>query len=148
MSAFDFLVPLQFSDVRGAGSGGEVVGEAVVVAEGGGAELEDGFGTGGVVPEHFGAFDAVVHFFHQRLHPGGRHRQALGSVLGVLHARLVVGQVAQRGLHDDAGVGREGLLRRFTEAFLPGLQFRDDLSDFAAPATGHPDLVLVPRIRI
>ena len=66
MSAFDFRISPRFSDVSRAGSCGEVVYEAVIVAAGGGAEWEDGFGSVRGLrhflgPEHLGPFDAVVH---------------------------------------------------------------------------------------
>ena len=89
-----------------AGAVEDPVGEAVVVVEGGGSDLQDGFGAVGSVPEFFGAFDAVVDFLDERFNHRRRDRQTSLAILRIVHAGLVVREVRDGAGHDAAGIVR------------------------------------------
>src|SRR5260370_2759579 len=83
-------LPGRVTAQRAAGPVLDVPGQAVVVAEDRRAHLQYRFGSLGPVPELLRSLHPVIHFFDQRLHPARRHRQALLSILPLLHARLIV----------------------------------------------------------
>ena len=150
MSAFDFVACLfggcGSSGEGVAGAGLEVVDQAVVFAEGGGSDLEDGFGSLGVVPEHLGPFDAEVDLFDERLHPRRGHRQAGAAVVWVVPAVAVVGPVGDRFGDKATRVGFGRVRRCFAQPGLPDVQFCEDLVHAALPAAAQPGEVLAPRI--
>src|SRR6266851_5226918 len=63
--------------------------QTVIVAEDGGAQLQDGLGSIGVVPELLGSFHAIIEFQDQGLHHAGGHRESLLAILDVFHALLI-----------------------------------------------------------
>lgn len=130
----------------GAWAAGEEAGESVVVAEGGGADLQDRFGAGGMVPEHLGSLHAVVHLLHRGFHPGTRGRQALTPIGVVTHSLAIVFQVAKDQTQLLARVVLRGLLGRQAQTLLMRKQFADHAADLAAPNVGHPACVCGPGL--
>ncbi len=119
-----------------AGALREVVLEPAVVAEGGGAELQDRFRSVGIVPEHFGPFHAQVHLFDQRLHRRAGDRQAQAAIAGIVHPLAIVRQVPH-GV-DERFLRVTGF--RIFPVDAPGeaglLDLVDHVIDLALPAPG------------
>ena len=119
------------------GAAGPEGGQGGGVAEFFGGELRQIFAAC-FGPKLLAAFDAAVDLFHRRLHPAAGDGQASEAIRGVVHARLLVGQVGQCLSHDFSRIGLGGDGRRWAEFELSLGQFGDDLGHLALPDPRHP----------
>src|SRR5689334_10358071 len=74
----------------------QVLAQAVVVAEHGGADLENPLGPLWPVPELLRPLDPIIELLDQRFHRRAGDRQAKASITRVVHACLVVLQIRHR----------------------------------------------------
>lgn len=117
----------------------QVLGEGFVIAQPGGAEVEHSLGVLVLIPEFLAPFDALVELLDPGLHRTAGNRQAAAAITRVVHAHLVVGEVAMLTTEHTPRVLRfvVGLLCR-RELTLPLFQFAEDLLDSTLPAQLGP----------
>ena len=111
-------------------AGPEVVEQRVALAQGVGAELQEGFAVV-LAEELFAPFHADVDEIDRQFDVAARQRQALLAVLRIVHPILMIGEIGDRafqGIIRDRLIARNGI-----ESLLAGRQFGDDLLHVPPP---------------
>ncbi len=119
--------------------GGEVSNEGVLIAEPGGAEVEDRFGVAVIVPEFLAPLDSLTDHLYPGFHRAARDRQTGAAVRRVVHAASIVLEVAVFAVENAPGVIGLGLgVRWWGQSGAGGGDLQEHFGRAALPAERDP----------
>lgn len=106
----------------------------------GGAEAEDGFGAGRIVPEHFRSFDSVVQLLHGGFHLGVGCGQAFATVASIIHPIGIIFEIPD----GQSQAFARGISGSVTKTLLVDFQVVDNRCHVVLPDASHPVAVRRP----